>query len=408
MSYAPGEGRLFNARGKTMANPAGKITTEAWVLHMGKDPKNSGPAQLVKEEFTFPDITDFEVLAEPLYGCWEGNMTHALERKPVDICRQRSEEGVVIGNAGVVRILKTGPAVTTVKKGDVCLIFCNGVWDKFGYPEKILGYDAPNTMGVLAKQMKLHEKQVILIPEESQYSLQQWAAFSLRYITAWANWKLAYGCWRLQMTEEDCPAPFVWGWGGGVSMAELALAKFAGCRVAMISSDDKRLKLIHEMGIKPIDRRKFPHLDFDENRYATDPVYKKNYMESEQVFLETVKRNTIDLGVSIFIDYVGSPVIRATLRALARQGVVTTAGWKEGMKIQSVRAIECISRHIHVHTHYARYMQGRAAVRFAEDTGWLPTIDSPLYSWDNIPQLASDYGSGKMSAYFPMFQVNPA
>jgi NADPH:quinone reductase-like Zn-dependent oxidoreductase len=384
----------------------GKVTTEAWVLHAGKDPRKPEPAELIKEPFTFPDITEFEVLAEPIYGCWEGNMTHALQRKPVDICRQRGEEKVVFGNAGVVRILKTGSQVTTVNKGDLCLIFCNGVWDKFGYPEKILGYDAPNTMGVLAKQMKVHEKQVIQIPENSQYTPQQWAAFSLRYITAWANWKLAYGAWRLQMTEEDCPAPFVWGWGGGVSMAELALAKFNGCRVAMISSDDKRLKLISEMGIKPIDRRLFPNLDFDEQKYASDPTYKKAYLESEEIFLDLVKKNTLGLGVSIFIDYVGSPVIRATLRALARQGVVTTAGWKEGMKISSVRAIECIQRHIHIHTHYARYAQGRAAVRFAEDTGWLPTIDSEVYSWDNVPQLAADYASGKNSAYFPMFAIN--
>ncbi len=385
-----------------------KITTEAWVLHAGQKSsgKNAEPAELSLEKFSFPNITEQEVLCEPIYGCWEGNMTHALQRRPVDICLQRGEPSTVIGNAGVVRIIKTGSAVTSVEVGDYALVFCNGVWDKFGYPEKILAYDAPNTMGVLAKQMKLHERQVILVPEDTQYSLPQWSAFSLRYITAWANWKLAYGCWRLQMTEEDCPAPFVWGWGGGVSMAELQLAKFAGCRVAMISSDDKRLSLIKEMGIKPIDRRLFPNLDFDENKYATDPVYKKSYQTCEDVFLQTVKDQTMGLGVSIFIDYVGSPVIRATLKALARQAVVTTAGWKEGMKISSTRAIECIQRHIHVHTHYARYPQGRAAVRFAEDTGWIPQVDSKIYAWDDIPELAHDYANGKISAYFPTFQVN--
>lgn len=384
----------------------GMITTEAWVLHAGDGSPKAGPAVLKKENYSFPDITEFEVLAEPLYGCWEGNMTHALERQPVDICRQRKEEKVVIGNAGVVRILKIGKAVTTLQPGDLGIVFCNGVWDKFGYPEKILAYDAPGTMGVLAKQMKLHEKQVILVPENTAFSLQQWGAFSLRYITAWANWKLAFGCWRLQMTEEDCPAPFVWGWGGGVSMAELALAQFYGCRVAMISSTDRRLKLIESMRIKPIDRRLFPDLEYDEKRYQNDAEYKKAYLKSEETFLEIVRKNTLDLGVSIFIDYVGSPVLRATLKGLARQGVVTTAGWKEGMKITTTRAIECIERHIHVHTHYARYPQGRAAVRFAEDTGWLPQIDSEICSWDDIPALAENYAAGKVSAYFPMFQIN--
>ncbi|MBI3535496.1 MAG: zinc-binding dehydrogenase [Deltaproteobacteria bacterium] len=389
----------------------GNITTEAWVLYAGNNPSKPEPAELKpaelkKESFSFADITEFEVLAEPIYGCWEGNMTHALQRRPVDICKQRKENPVVLGNAGVVRILKTGRSVTTVQPGDLCVIFCNGVWDKFGYPEKILAYDAPNTMGCLAKQMKLHEKQVILLPENTDFSLKQWAAFSLRYITAWANWKLAYGCWRVQMTEEDCPAPFVWGWGGGVSIAELSLAQFQGARVAMIASDDKRLKLMESMRIKPIDRRKFPDLEYDEDKYQTDPVYKKKYTESEEIFLDIVKKHTLGLGVSIFIDYVGSPVTRATLRALARQGVVTTAGWKEGMKITTVRAIECIQRHIHIHTHYARYPQGRSAVRFAEDTGWLPKIDGEVYSWDNIPQLAHDYANGKISNYYPLFEIN--
>jgi D-arabinose 1-dehydrogenase-like Zn-dependent alcohol dehydrogenase len=112
------------------------------------------------------------------------------------------------------------------------------------------------------------------------------------------------------------------------------------------------------------------------------------------------------LGVSIFIDYVGSPVFRATLKALARQGIVTTAGWKHGMTISTVRALECINRHQHVHTHYARYAQGRSAVRFAEDTGWIPQLNGHKeYAFDEIPQLAEDYSKGKCS-YFPIFRIN--
>ncbi len=205
------------------------ISTEAWVMHQGTDTNpGHGPklADLKKESFSFPDITAHEVLAEPLYGCWEANMTHALSRRPVDVCLQRREAIVVLGNGGVVRVLKTGPSVATIKEGDLCIVFPNGVSDEFGYPETIYAYDTPKSVGVLARQTKLHEKQVIPIPKDTQHSLQQWAAFSLRYFTAWANWNLAYGCWRLQMTEADFPTPYVWGWGGGVALAELALAKF--------------------------------------------------------------------------------------------------------------------------------------------------------------------------------------
>ena len=382
------------------------IVADAWVIHGGLNPGCSEPATLKRETISIDNLSEQEVLAEPLYGCWEGNMTHALERKPIDICRQRKEERVVIGNAGVVRILKCGKDVTTVKEGDIALLFCNGKWDKFGYPIKIFGYDAEGSIGLLAKITKMHQFQVIPLPKNTRFTPQQWAAFSLRYVTAWSNWYLAYHTWRIQMTEEDCPAPYVWGWGGGVSYAELALAKFTGCRVAMLSANDERLNEFSRMGIIPIDRRQFVNLEFDDERYQRDPEYKKGYLESERQFLSVVNDLTDGLGVSIFVDYVGSPMIRATIKALARQGVLTTAGWKHGMTITTYRAIECINRHQHVHTHYARYPQGRAAVRFAEETGWMPILDGHKeYAFDEIPQLAKDYSDGKCS-YFPIFRIN--
>src|SRR4051794_18892923 len=138
-------------------------TTEAWVLYRGNGPGSKG-AELKKEALTFGELTEKDVLVEPVYGCWEANMTHALQRRPIDICQQRDEDKVVLGNAGVVRILKTGSAVSTVKEGDLCIVFCNGVWDKHGYTLKVLAYDAPNTMGILAKQAKLPARCVIPIP----------------------------------------------------------------------------------------------------------------------------------------------------------------------------------------------------------------------------------------------------
>ena len=80
------------------------IRTEAWVLHSAAS--QAGRGKLVKQPFTFPDILPREVLAKPLYGCVEGNMLHALTRDPVDICEERGEESVVIGNAGVVVVEK--------------------------------------------------------------------------------------------------------------------------------------------------------------------------------------------------------------------------------------------------------------------------------------------------------------
>jgi len=386
------------------------IKTEAWVLHEGPRNGNSGKVEageLKREEYSFPDLKEHEVLVEPLYGCWEGNMSHAVQRSPIDICRQRGEEKVVIGNAGVVRVLQIGESVNNVKEGDCCLVFCNGEWDELGYAKTIYAYDSPATVGLLAKRTKLHEKQLIHIPANTRHSLQQWAAFSLRYITAWANWKVAYGMWKLQMTGEDCPPPHVWGWGGGVSLAEVTLAKLAGCQAAMISAGDKRLDLIQQMGIMPIDRRNFGGLDFEEAKYKSDKSFRGAYQESEKVFLNIVNEHTSGSGVSIFIDFIGLPVFRATLKALSRPGIITTAGWKEGMNLSTLRAIECMNWHTHIHTHYARYHDGLEAVEFAEQNGWAPALDGEDYGWNDIPRLAQEHIDGAISTYFPIYQVNP-
>lgn len=385
----------------------GNITTEAWVIYAApEDSSSPQPAELRKEEFSFSDIDEHEVLAEPIYGCWEANMTHALERQPIDICRYRGEEKVVIGNAGVVRILKTGSNVSNLKTGDVCIVFCNGLWDEYGFPERILGYDAPHTIGVLAKRIKLHEKQLIKVPEGSPYSLQQWAAFSLRYVTAWANWQRAYGCWTTLWGQDFIGIPQVWAWGGGVSLAELSLARLFGCKAALISSIAERLSLIERMDITPIDRRQFRNLNLDEAKYNSDRAYRKTYQEAEEIFLKIVEEGTGQKGVSIFVDFIGAPVFRATLKALSRQGVITTAGWKQGMITSAVRAIECMKWHVHVHTHYAQYKQGVEAVNFAEANGWLPPVDDEVFEWENIPVLARDYRNGRLATYFPIFRIN--
>jgi NADPH:quinone reductase-like Zn-dependent oxidoreductase len=383
------------------------IETDAWVLYQA-DSNESRPGVLRLEKYSFPDIDEREVLAEPIYGCWEANMTHAIERDPVDVVRARGEERIVLGNAGVVRVLRTGSAVTSVSEGDVCALCPVGRWNEDGYLLKVLGYDAPGTIGLLAKRIKLHEKQLVLLPLNTRYPYQRWAGTPVRYATAWANWKVTYECWRLQHAATMTPeATHVWGWGGGVTLAELLLAKLVGCQVAMLASKDERLAQIAELGIQPIDRRKFADLDYDGQRFASDRAYKKRHVESQRVFADTVKTQTGGAKVSIFIDNIGAPVISATLRALSHRGVVTTVGWKKGMHIPLARANECIQHHIHVHTHGCPLHEAAPAMWYAEEHGWLPPVDDKVYGWDEIPQLAEDYASEKLNTYFPIFQVNP-
>lgn len=381
------------------------IKADAWVLYAGEDAQRPEPARLVRETWEFAELQEDEVLCDPLAGCWEGNMGHALQRRPVDICRERREPRVVIGNAGVVRVVDVGRSVRTVEPGQRAVIFCNGEEDPWGYPRRILAYDAPGTMGVLATRMKVRARQVIPVPQDSPYSIYQWAAFSLRYVTAWSNFEMAQGVFRLLVPWDEMASPHVWGWGGGVTLAELDLARRHGCRTVMLSSNEQRLRTIAQTGVAPLDRRRFGDLNYDEERYRADPVFKKAYREAEEAFLEEVRRRTRGQMVQIFIDYIGAPVWRATLKALSREGVVTTAGWKEGMQLSAVRAIECIERHQHVHTHYARYPQGLKAVAYAEANGWMPMVDQRVWTFDEIPDLAASYAADDVNCY-PTFSVN--
>ena len=380
------------------------ISTEAWVIKRGG--YGSGPAQLELEEFCFEDITENEVLVEPLYGSWEGNMSHAVARSPIDICAERKEEKVVIGNSGVVRVLDVGANVTGLQEGDIGLVKPVGTQDEHGYTVKVYGYDARGTVGLLAKKTKLKDYQIQRLPG-TKHSLKRWAGFSVRYFTAWDNWKTAVGCWRTQMAGNEAKS-HVWGWGGGVSLGQLLLAKREGFKTAMIASTDERLELIRSFGITAIDRRLFADLAFDEALWRKDRNYKRSYISAEKTFLEIVKEQTGGEGVAIFVENMGAPVFRASLRALARQGVITTSGWKLGMHTNHRRAQECIQRHIHVHTHASNISHADECIRFAEDQAWLPPVDEgQVFQWEDIGAMAERLERDNSSAYFPIFEVNP-
>ncbi|NIM10568.1 MAG: zinc-binding alcohol dehydrogenase family protein [Candidatus Aminicenantes bacterium] len=389
----------------------GKIKTLAWVLYEGEK-NNHEESPVKKEVISFEVVTGKEVLAEPIYGGWEANMTHALQRKPLDVCRKRGESKVVLGNSGVVRVIKTGPGVTRVKEGDLCVFFgfsptnrvnCLGYVDTFF----AFGYDEPGTIGMLAKQTKLVEHQLFPIPRDSKIPLHQWPILSVRFATAWSNWKVASGCFRVQVSMEEYPSPYVVGWGGGAALGELLLAKEQSYKVAMTASTDKRLEYLKNLGITPVDRRAFPGLNYDPVKYESDREYRKKYLASLRIFRNVIDEITQGEDVSIFIENIGLVVYPATLRVLGRPGVIATSGWKEGMNLHINRALECHCRHIHVFTHGFGLAEARECFDYTNQNNWIPGDNTPIYDWEDIPQLAHDFANGKIDSYFPTFQVNP-
>lgn len=377
------------------------ITTDAWVLEQG--PPTPIPGTLYRKEFDFDDLEPDEVLIEPLVGCWEANMSHAIDRNPVDVARQRGDERIVLGNSGVCRVVEVGNAVDTHEVGELVLFGCVGKADRFGFVELVASYDAPGTVGTLAKQTKVKAPYAFKIPKDSRYTIEQWAAYP-RYFTAWSNQKVAMACLRSQLSAEDLPRPHVWAWGGGVGIAQMELANTMGCQTAMIASTDSRLEEIEAAGIRPIDRREFAGLSFDPWK-SNDDDYKKSYRDAEQKFLSIVESVTGGEGVHIFVDNIGTPVYRASLRALARQGVITTCGWKEGMMTNNIRAVECINRHVHVHTHAIGTREVPEVIDYQEATGWIAPHPDRIWGWDEIPTLATEYADGNIDSYFPIFEI---
>lgn len=370
----------------------------AWFLYAGTGDDRGELAELRCETFELPPTGAEEVLCEPIYGSFEGNYLHALTRDPVDICRQRGEARVILGNAGVVRILAVGAAVTTLRAGQLAMINGAAVTDRFGYMVQALAYDAPGTMGCLTTRAVLPARCLVPLPEGTRHGLAQWAAFSVRHVTAWANWQLAHATLRSLADHEALPRPHVWGWGGGTTLAELDLARRHGAQAVMISGHPGRLAAIERLGVAALDRRGFAAL-LDER---ADRAARK---AAEAVFLAAVAERTGGEGVHVFVDYIGTPVHRATLRALGRPGVLATAGWKQGMALSTLRAIECIGHHQHIHTHYARLPQIREAMVYGEASGWMPEVDHPV-SFDEIPTLARRFAAGECG-FFPVFAINP-
>jgi NADPH:quinone reductase-like Zn-dependent oxidoreductase len=388
-------------------------TTEAWVLHEGPAPSAERrsneapvPADLRLESFSLGEMKDDEALVEPVFGCWEANMSHAVARSPIDICRARREPRVVLGNSGTVRVLRVGRDVKDVREGEVYSFFGSGVVDRHGYMVKAWAYDAPNTVGLLAKRTIVPAKNLLELPARSRYSVQQWTAFTLRYLTAWSNWRVAHGCYRLQVPATADPKPVACGWGGGTTLAELDLARRFGWQASMVSGSESHLRTIASLGIVALNRRELGILDFDDRRFATEPEYRAAFERGERRFLAKIHELTRGNGVAIFVDYLGSPLWRLTTRALGREGVVATAGWKFGMNLPLNRAVACIQRHTYVNTHYARLDEGVEAIAFAEEHGWIPESDLPVYAWNDVPKLVADFASNSIRSYFPLFAVN--
>lgn len=374
-------------------------STQAWVLpakgEMLPSTQEAFPS-LQLERYDLGVLRENEALVEPLFGSWEANIDHALRRSPIDVCWSRGEKRVVLGNLGVVRVLRPDEG-GSVHEGDVCLVMPFGRSDAHGYAELVFGYDMPGTVGLLAHRTKIDHRLLLPLPADSKHSLEQWASYA-RFFTAWDNWRCALACWRAQLPDADPSEHLVFAWGGGVAFAELLLAQREGFRVAMAVGSETRAAFIRRFGIEPILRIALS---------AAESAGVERNSTDLQIVLSRINELSGGQGAAVVIDNIGDNLHPVSLKALGREGVLTTCGWKAGMRTSHLRGPECISRHIHVHTHVWRSHDSRIIRDFQESADWIaPRGSHIVYKFEDVPVLAQCYAAGQMSSYFPLYAIN--
>ncbi|MBI5082001.1 MAG: zinc-binding dehydrogenase [Chloroflexi bacterium] len=157
------------------------------------------------------------------------------------------------------------------------------------------------TNGTNAEFVAVHERQLLPLPEN--FPFDQAAAAGLVFHTAWHS-LITKG--KLRAGE----SVLVVGAGGGVNSASIQIAKYVGCFVYVVGSDERKLNYAQSLGADVlIDRSK-------------DDWGKK-------VVQLTNKR-----GVDVVVDNVGAGTMMTSLRCARKGGRILTVGNTAGPKFE--------------------------------------------------------------------------
>lgn len=163
--------------------------------------------------------------------------------------------------------------------------------ERFG----ILGEHA---RGACAEYVAIPARNLVAVPDG--YNMQQAAAASLVYLTAWHNLVVAG---HLQAGERV----LIVGAGGGVNTAALQIAKLAGAEVYVIASTAEKAQLALAQGA-----------DWAHDRSADANWSKAVYQATDRA------------GVHMVVDNVGAATFVSSLRTLCPGGRLVTVGGTAG------------------------------------------------------------------------------
>jgi len=220
--------------------------------------------------------------------------------------------GFILGSdaAGTVDAVGAGlPTRYAVREGDRVIVNAGVATAEDEYTRrgeeplspgfKVLGEHLP---GTIAEYVCVPAKNVRAIPVSVPDDVA--GAYTLSTLTAW---RMCVS--RARVTKDD--DVLIWGIGGGVALASLAICKQIGARVWVTSSSDEKLARARALGADEL-----------LNHRAVDV--------GKEIRARTGKR-----GVTVVIDSVGSATWKTSLVALGRAGRLVTCGGTSGAMVET-------------------------------------------------------------------------
>jgi NADPH:quinone reductase-like Zn-dependent oxidoreductase len=210
----------------------------------------------------------------------------------------------IVGSDGAGVVREVGSAVASLSPGDRVMFnptlscgecpACRAGEESLCFRLRVLGEHLP---GTAAEYLVLPAGNLAPVPDPMPWP--QAAAFSLAALTAW---RMLTTRARLQSGE----TVLIWGIGGGVALAALAIATELGARTIVTSSSDAKLDVARRMGA-----------GLALNHQQDDVVAR-------------VRDATGGFGADVIVDSVGEATWSSSLRALRRGGRVVICGATSG------------------------------------------------------------------------------
>ncbi len=360
-----------------MSVPAYSITTDAIAAETERAAKSGKPFDVARvltlDELSLPAPGAGDVHLKILAVSAEHNIDHASTADTVNIAEVRGGR-MIPGNSALAEVLAVGGGVTKFQAGDVVITHCNGGPDADGFPLRIWGYDAEDSVGWYAKEAVVADWQLLHAPLDCGLNLWEIAALPLRAPTAYHLWRRALGIYRIKVPRERRARLNVLSFGGGVGELFLMMARAEGHNAWFCAGSAERRAALEAQGIAGIDQKQF-------NRFTT--------RDDVRAFSKHCRALTDGEQMHLVCDMLRGPVFDAGLAVVARQGVNVSAGWQLSQKISYNSTLLSVKQVTLDHTHYET-LAGCAAATELYGSVFRPTIHDEIYSWKDLPRAHAE------------------